>query len=206
VALDIDNLTGRELVLEVACELFMAKGYDGVSMQQIASAAHMTKGSPYYHFKGKEDLFAHAVMHRVVKIHSGLVAALEGDGPLRERLVAAVAYLLANTDSGMVRLMEDFQRVIGPERCRDYSDQMVTPDMMMDTYRDAFARAEASGMRLRLPPERAAFGLSAMLIGTLHMCHVHGEGALTPEHSTRLAAETVDLFLEGAVIPDGTPA
>jgi AcrR family transcriptional regulator len=206
MARDIDNLTGRNLVLEVACDLFMEKGYDGVSMQQIADAAHMTKGSPYYHFKGKEDLFAHAFTRRVGQIHEGLEAILDQAGPLRERLIAGFTYLLATTDSGLFRLIDDFQRVIGPERAKDYLEKLIKPDEMLETYRTVFASAVDGGPALRLPPDRAAAALNALQMGTLHMSHHrHDAASMSPARARELATETIDLFLYGALAGDDSP-
>ena len=39
------EISGRETLLEAACQLFLEDGYDAVSMQQIAEAAGMTKGA-----------------------------------------------------------------------------------------------------------------------------------------------------------------
>jgi AcrR family transcriptional regulator len=47
----------RGKIVAIAGELFAARGYDGTSMQQIASAAATTKGAVYGHFKAKRDLY-----------------------------------------------------------------------------------------------------------------------------------------------------
>ncbi|WP_166241231.1 TetR family transcriptional regulator [Paenibacillus turpanensis] len=47
----------REIILNVARELFVSKGYRSVSMRNIASALGYSHGSLYYHFKEKAELF-----------------------------------------------------------------------------------------------------------------------------------------------------
>ncbi len=47
----------REKILETATRLFVAHGYDGISMREIAEACGLSKAGLYYHFKDKEDLF-----------------------------------------------------------------------------------------------------------------------------------------------------
>ena len=200
MAHDLTNLTGRELVLEVACELFMEKGYEGVSMQQIADAAHMTKGSPYYHFKGKEDLFAHAFMLRVSQLHAGLIARLESDIPFRDRLVESFAYMLATTDAGLFRLIDDFKRVIGHERAEEYVDKLIKPDEMLASYVATFGRAASEGVSLRIAPDRAAWLLNALQVGALHMLYSLEDGVGTPEQAHDIATDVVDTFLNGALL------
>ena len=44
-------------ILEAALGLFLDRGYDGTSMDDIAAAARTTKQSVYARFRGKDDLF-----------------------------------------------------------------------------------------------------------------------------------------------------
>src|ERR1700759_1201686 len=48
----------RQLVLEAATSLFMAQGYGAVSMDAIARAAGVSKGTLYAHFSSKDRLSA----------------------------------------------------------------------------------------------------------------------------------------------------
>lgn len=200
---DSETLVGRELLLDVACRLFMEDGYDGVSMQQIATAAHMTKGSPYYHFKGKEDLFIHAFTNRVQQMNDGLVASLAGDGPLRERLVSAFTYLLTTTDPGMIRMFDDYQRSFAAQCQVEGLGFEPTPDIMHRAYQEMFA---ATDLGWRQSPDTLAEALMAFQLGTLHMrvIHPHGQGqVLTAERARDIAQETIDLFLDGAIVTGG---
>lgn len=51
----------RGKILAVAKELFAARGYFGVSMQDLADTLGVSKAALYYHFPGKEKLFLAAV-------------------------------------------------------------------------------------------------------------------------------------------------
>ncbi len=44
-------------ILDEATPLFVARGYQGVSMREIGEAVGITKAALYYHFKDKEELF-----------------------------------------------------------------------------------------------------------------------------------------------------
>ncbi len=46
----------KERIFEVALDLFAQKGFDAVSMREIAEAVGIKKASLYSHFSGKEDL------------------------------------------------------------------------------------------------------------------------------------------------------
>lgn len=47
----------RKLILEAAFEAFAENGYDGTSMDDIVKRSGLSKGTLYWHFKNKHDLF-----------------------------------------------------------------------------------------------------------------------------------------------------
>jgi AcrR family transcriptional regulator len=48
----------RQQILEVARELFLSRGYKGVSMKDVAEEIQVTSAALYYHFPGgKQELF-----------------------------------------------------------------------------------------------------------------------------------------------------
>lgn len=47
----------REMIMEAAQDLFVKKGYEHVSMRQIAKELNYSHGAIYYHFKNKAELF-----------------------------------------------------------------------------------------------------------------------------------------------------
>ena len=50
------NSTKERIIFE-SLNLFSQKGYDGVSMRDIAAAVGIKGASIYNHFKGKEEIF-----------------------------------------------------------------------------------------------------------------------------------------------------
>jgi AcrR family transcriptional regulator len=80
----------RADLIRVSARLFREKGFDGTTVRDIADAVGMRSGSPFYHFKSKQEILA-AVMEE------GLVAGLAeterivaGDLPPREKFHALV--------------------------------------------------------------------------------------------------------------------
>jgi AcrR family transcriptional regulator len=60
-ALERDDGNRRKTLLTVAAQLFRQKGFDATTTRDIAAAADMHSGSPFYHFKSKDALL-YAVM------------------------------------------------------------------------------------------------------------------------------------------------
>ncbi|EJL41251.1 transcriptional regulator [Brevibacillus sp. CF112] len=55
----LDGEKTKQHIVEKATELFSQKGYFATSIEDICQATGASKGSLYYHFKNKEQLFLH---------------------------------------------------------------------------------------------------------------------------------------------------
>ena len=53
----------RDELLRASAKLFREKGFDGTTIRDISNAAGMHSGSPFYHFKTKQDILV-AVMEQ----------------------------------------------------------------------------------------------------------------------------------------------
>ncbi|MEV7287246.1 TetR/AcrR family transcriptional regulator [Streptomyces sp. NPDC093252] len=60
----------RRAMVAAATELFLAKGYPGTSMDEIAAKAGVSKQTLYKHFSGKEQLFTGLILDSVQGIDS----------------------------------------------------------------------------------------------------------------------------------------
>lgn len=73
-------------ILKNAMGLFAQKGYQGLSMRQLAKALHMTTGGLYHHFKSKDDLYVHMVNLLATQDAQALYEAI-GTSPSSEETV-----------------------------------------------------------------------------------------------------------------------
>ena len=69
----------KKNILEVARELFDRFGYDKTSMNDIAKRSHRAKGSIYYNFNGKIDIFKSLVEQEFANIKTTLIEACQID-------------------------------------------------------------------------------------------------------------------------------
>jgi AcrR family transcriptional regulator len=65
----------KQLILDRALALFMDKGYEGASMNDIATAVGIRKSSLYAHFTGKEAIFA-AIFEDILAEYVGYIDGL----------------------------------------------------------------------------------------------------------------------------------
>ncbi len=98
----------RQELLNAAEKLFCARGYEGTSVQDILTAAGMSKGGFYHHFASKEDVMKALCVRRAERAEAYTVellasastpmerinAVLHGFMPLRREEIAFMAMLL----------------------------------------------------------------------------------------------------------------
>lgn len=76
----------RDQILDGAGTVFMEKGFDGASMNDICRAAGVSKGTLYVYFEDKLDLFQSLISRKRERFYRGLEEELNTDAPLRHRL------------------------------------------------------------------------------------------------------------------------
>lgn len=77
-------------ILDTATRLFLERGVDGTSCEQVAAEARAGKASIYARYANKAELFA-AVIQRAVDRNMAASHVAPAHLPLRERLVAAAS-------------------------------------------------------------------------------------------------------------------
>ena len=79
----------REELLRTAARLFVDKGFEATTTRDIADAAGMRSGSPFYHFRSKQDLLKAAMAEGLETGYRSLLSAIEGidDPALRLRVL-----------------------------------------------------------------------------------------------------------------------
>ncbi|RLD22723.1 MAG: hypothetical protein DRI69_00250 [Bacteroidetes bacterium] len=88
----------REKILSVADKLFGRFGFHKTSMDEIAKIARKAKGSLYYHFTSKEDLFREVVSYEILNLEKHLSvivldSKLNASDKLKKYLVKRMAIL-----------------------------------------------------------------------------------------------------------------
>lgn len=91
----------EEAILEATNRLLATRGYESMSMDDIAAEVGIAKGSLYRHFESKEALAA-AVMVRLLERTRAALAALPADLAARGKLERLLRWTLAERLAGSV--------------------------------------------------------------------------------------------------------
>ncbi|HEY9637325.1 MAG TPA: TetR/AcrR family transcriptional regulator [Coleofasciculaceae cyanobacterium] len=152
----------RERVLIAAETLFRQRGYNVVTMRDIAQEVGIRQASLYYHFPSKEQLFI-TVIEQVFERHrNGLQQALAGAGSdLSAQLHAASRWFISQPPINFLCLMRTDMPALSEEQIQRLS--LIADQSVFDPIRQAFIAAQEQGqIRYVKPNILAGFFLSIM--------------------------------------------
>jgi AcrR family transcriptional regulator len=197
-AVSTAQVGGRVRILQVARAAFVERGYAAVSMQEIASAAGLTKAAIYYHFRDKQELFEAIVMAEMERLHQGVAEQLAAGPPLRSQLERVTAFALGVARGDRTRLIEDAHRYCVKERMLALKEQIATPYSLL---RDALAAAQARGEIGECDLDLVLALFISMIEGQIKGLDIGVVIDLPPDE---LARSIVGVLLDGIAAPQQT--
>jgi AcrR family transcriptional regulator len=114
-------------IVSAARKLFMTRGFDAVSIDDIAVAAGVAKGGVYHHFSSKQSIFEVVLDGVQAELASQLnsrLAANKGKRTPETIAMNLLGYLKAASEPGLRRLiLIDGPVVLGMQRWREIDDR-----------------------------------------------------------------------------------
>jgi AcrR family transcriptional regulator len=105
----IDGVTVRERLVETALRLFSDQGFERTSVQDVVSAAGVTKGAMYHYFASKDDLL-HEIYAGVLRVQQERLDQFAGmNAPIAERVHGAAADVVANVTENLPSMVIFFR-------------------------------------------------------------------------------------------------
>jgi AcrR family transcriptional regulator len=159
-----ESVSVREMILNNATRLFVERGYNGVSMREIAEACKLSKAGLYYHFTDKEALFL-AILNGNLDAITNLVHKTNlRTQNTRERIIGfshAIFTELTIDQRSMIRLanqeLRNLQPALQEQFLKKYHEEFI----------DAVASMLSEGMQAgelqSIPPQTAAWALLGLL-------------------------------------------
>ena len=184
-------------ILEAAKRLFIAQGFDGTSMDQIAAEAGVSKLTVYSHFGDKETLFAAAAKAYCEQQLPSSMFEARPDVPLRERLLQIARAFFAMVSSP--EAVAAHRILCTPQMAESPIPQMfweAGPRRVQDAFAELLRMRTAAGELAIDDIPRASSQFFTLLKGEPHAqmvfgCAGTGAGGDTESH----LRATVDMFL-----------
>jgi TetR/AcrR family transcriptional regulator, cholesterol catabolism regulator len=101
----------RQEILRTSARLFQQQGYDGTSMNDVASALRLSKGGLYHHFQSKDEilfeLMNHALNITEERVISPVKAIPDPEQRLRSLIRRHIAVVLSERDREITVMLHE---------------------------------------------------------------------------------------------------
>lgn len=81
----------KQELLAIAYKMFLSRGYENTSVDDIIEAAGIAKGTYYYYFESKEQTLEEVIGLMIEKESEAAVRVLESEIPVPQKLVGIIA-------------------------------------------------------------------------------------------------------------------
>lgn len=95
----------ENLILQMAEEVLLEKGYHETSMEEIAARVGVAKGTVYLHFPGKEELVTAIFAREVEKFAQAIDEAIASEQTVRAKLEAILLFMYSGYYSKRAQLL-----------------------------------------------------------------------------------------------------
>ena len=192
----------RQQILEVARELFLSRGYKGVSMKEVAEEVQVTSAALYYHFPGgKQDLFFSIIQKMLEEWTQGALLATTQTQGLQEGLIELTQYLLTLPIDRFSILARDIHENVldrGTQRVALEQLQIVFVQHVTDLFQQAIDTGEISR---EIPAAVLATMYEGMSISLLRSQQL-AIGGTDRYDAAQLASFVVSVLLRGIADQD----
>jgi TetR/AcrR family transcriptional regulator, cholesterol catabolism regulator len=185
----------RQEILRTSARLFQQQGYDGTSMNDVASALRLSKGGLYHHFQSKDEILFELMNHAMDITEERVIAPVKAIPDPEERLRMLIrrhiAVVLSERDREITVMLHE-NHPLPPSlrkrinaRKKDYVH--FVENLIAEVQR-------GRGTKLGTTPRAAAFALLGM-INWIYQWY-RPEGSLQEEG---LVKQYTEIFFQGAL-------
>ncbi|MCX6025419.1 MAG: TetR/AcrR family transcriptional regulator [Chloroflexi bacterium] len=186
----------REEILAAAAQIFREKGYHATSMQDIAEAVHLQKGSLYHHIRSKEEILAslldRALDLLILSMQEVMASPLSVEEKLRSAMRMYADNIAVHSDLAAVLVLE--YRNLSP---RLRARHMGRRDRFEALWRELLRQGMQQGV-FRTSDEKLV-ALAILGVQNWMLTWYRAEGPLS---AAELSNRFADLFLKG-LLTDG---
>ncbi len=169
----------KELIIEKALKVFLLKGYDRATMNDVVNESGITKGGIYHHFKNKDDLFLTIIMKITSSIEEW-IQKLFMEAKTIEELIRAYFISASEVMTAFMNLCPD-EEVTSVHYYQFMIDSIKRFDSVKDMMGESYTHignmlsgqillAQQRGdIRNDINAENLAFHLNALMEGMINM-------------------------------------
>lgn len=105
----------KTMILNQAKLLFIEKGYDRATMDDLCALTQMSKGNLYHHFKNKEVLFLQLLTRHTEQMSQKWVRLMQQSSSPGEQLLEMADLFGRDCESPLIRALDEYARTLSSE-------------------------------------------------------------------------------------------
>ncbi|HWQ84411.1 MAG TPA: TetR/AcrR family transcriptional regulator [Anaerolineales bacterium] len=189
----------RDDILNAAAQVFSQKGFHAASMQDIAEAVNLQKGSLYHHVNSKQEILAllldHALDLLIKRLEAVIAQPLPTEGKLRLAIAEYLTTILEQKELAAVLLLE--HRNLDPELAARHN---LARDQFEGLWRSLVRQGMEEGVFCCMDPVIAVMAIMGTINWTITW--YRPSGALSP---AQIADQFAGLILSGMLTRPPSP-
>lgn len=182
----------RQQILQGAKELFIRRGYNATSMEDIRMHAGVSKGSIYYHFKSKQQLLLAIFEQRTIEWIDGWRQRVKPGMTPVEKLYALADYWHDDYGDPFLKVVDEFVTSHGGEPGA-FEKMLELVQMQYPVIQEIMDEGIASGEFRRDNPSDLAY-IYASLMGGLGVAYYEN---VPPDRRREIYRKAAELFVRG---------
>ncbi|WFR56584.1 TetR/AcrR family transcriptional regulator [Anaerocolumna sp. AGMB13025] len=182
------------IILAHARTLFIEKGYNQATMDELCELTQMSKGNLYHHFKNKEELFLQVLTQHIEQVNDKWLAIVNHDMSSTNQLLALADLYGRDCENPLIKAVEEYVKTPSSD-----TDALETIQKMMNLTFNTIKQVIENGIVKKefkgSDAEALSFAVWSMLAGSAQFCMSMPN--LTGDDYAAFHVKTIKLLLEG---------
>ncbi|WP_106767328.1 TetR/AcrR family transcriptional regulator [Paenibacillus faecalis] len=157
-------LKKRDLILDKAKELFIQRGYAATSMDELVRYIGVSKGSIYYHFKSKDELFIQLLARQNREWMDAWMEKKSHFASFEAKVYGIADHMVDDFQNPLVKVGQEFY-ISNPDKQALLAQIIEILQAPRKLYRDIFAEGAREGLLPESEIDEVAVIFSSLLDG-----------------------------------------
>ncbi|MEC0257034.1 TetR/AcrR family transcriptional regulator [Paenibacillus lautus] len=189
----------KTIILHHAKLLFIEKGYDRTTMDDICASTQMSKGNLYHHFRNKEVLFLQLLAQHAEQMSQKWLRSAEQSTSPSEQLIAMADLFGRDCESPLLPALEEYAKTLSSE-----SEALVTlreiTEAAYRAIRQLLQTGIDQGVFIQEDIETLSFTVMSTLSGATQLCLTMPK--LSGDEYAALHVNAIKLLLKGIAMDE----
>ncbi|MGG3283575.1 TetR/AcrR family transcriptional regulator [Paenibacillus solani] len=189
----------KTMILNHAKLLFIEKGYDRATMDDLCVSTQMSKGNLYHHFKNKEVLFLQLLAQHAEQMSQKWLRSAEQSTSPSEQLLEMADLFGRDCESPLIQALEEYAKTLSSESEALATLREIT-EVAYRAIRQVLQKGIEQGAFINEDIESLSFGVMSTLAGATQLCLTMPK--LSGDEYAALHVNAIKLLLKGISMDD----